>query len=47
MNTMKIYMRKAVNIKNSTRVLDSWQTHGVQMAEVSELKSIPDSAVDK
>jgi len=39
MDTMMIYMRKAgINIKNSTRVLDGLQTHGIQTAEIIELK---------
>lgn len=48
MVTMMIYMRKAgINIKNSTSVLDSWQTHGVHVAEVFELKPKSVGAVDK
>ncbi len=48
MDTIMIYMRKAgINIKNSTSVLDSWQTHGVQVAEVFEHKPKPVSTVDK
>ncbi len=39
MDTMMIYMRKAgIDIKNSTSVLDGLQTHGIQTAEIIELK---------
>ncbi|MFN8846389.1 MAG: tyrosine-type recombinase/integrase [Bdellovibrionales bacterium] len=41
MDTMMIYMRKAgINIKNSTSVLDGLQTHGIQEAEIIELKTL-------
>jgi hypothetical protein len=40
MDTMMIYMRKAgIDIKNSTSVLDGLQTHGIQTAEIIELKA--------
>lgn len=38
MDTMMIYMRKAgIDIKNSTSVLDTMQTHGVITAQVYEI----------
>jgi hypothetical protein len=40
MDTMMIYMRKAgIDIKNSARVLDGLQTHGIQTAVIIELKA--------
>lgn len=39
MDTMMIYMRKAgIDIKNSTSVLDSMQTHGVETGKVIEFR---------
>lgn len=39
MDTMMIYMRKAgINIKGATSVLDDLETHGVDSAEIVELK---------